>query len=187
MKAKLFLVMAMLGLVALLVGACADKPAPSSEEVGPVPHIDLKIRSAAEARDAALTYLRECEAQNVPSEDIVWQEEDVTPKDEAGHPVPGAVHIEFTSDEWTIKVSYAVLPPERTVYQVVVSSIKLSWHWKGSVKADGSVTEVSPFRQMSKEESQKIAEEFLRNSPTFAFDGIKDTLKLTDTLTARCP
>ena len=39
----------------------------------------------------------------------------------------------------------------------------------------------------SQEESQEIAEEFLRNSPTFVFDGMEETLELVDTLTARCP
>ncbi len=79
------------------------------------------------------------------------------------------------------------MPPENTIYQVVVSSIKLGWHWKGTVEFDGSVIELSAFKQMSKEESQRIAEEFVKNSPTFIFDGIVDTLRLTDTLTARCP
>lgn len=40
---------------------------------------------------------------------------------------------------------------------------------------------------MSQEESQRIAEEFMRNSPTFVFDGIKDTLALIDTTALRCP
>jgi len=31
---------------------------------------------------------------------------------------------------------------------------------------------------VSKQDSQKIATDFLRNSPTFRFDGIEDTLKL---------
>ena len=173
-RGKLYLGIVILSAVALVMGGCVSESG-------------LAIKDAANARDAALTYLLERESQNAPGAGISWQEEDVTPKDEAGHPVPGAVHKEFTSDEWTIKVSYAVLPPERTVYQVVVSSIKLGWHWKGSVKADGSVTEISAFKQMSKEESQRIAEEFVKNSPTFVFDGIEDTLRLTDTLTARCP
>jgi len=69
----------------------------------------------------------------------------------------------------------------------VVSSIRLGWHWKGDVKADGSLVEVSAFRQMSEEESENMAEEFLRNSATFVFDGIEDTLILADTLRARCP
>ena len=34
---------------------------------------------------------------------------------------------------------------------------------------------------ISQEQSQKIAEEFLRNSPTFKFDGVEDTLKLVNT------
>ncbi len=40
---------------------------------------------------------------------------------------------------------------------------------------------------LSQEESQQIAEDFVRNSPTFVFDGIEDTLELTDTITLRCP
>ena len=44
-----------------------------------------------------------------------------------------------------------------------------------------------PFRQMSQEGSLEIAQEFLRNSPTFVFDGIGDTLRLVDTLRPRCP
>lgn len=35
---------------------------------------------------------------------------------------------------------------------------------------------------VTQEESQKIAEDFVRNSPTFVFDGIEDTLVLTDTV-----
>ena len=42
-------------------------------------------------------------------------------------------------------------------------------------------------KEVSQEESRRIAEEFLRNSPTFAFDGIEDTLRLTNTLRPRCP
>ena len=39
----------------------------------------------------------------------------------------------------------------------------------------------------TKQESQEIAEEFIINSPTFAYDGISDSLKLERTFTARCP
>ena len=39
----------------------------------------------------------------------------------------------------------------------------------------------------TKQESQKIAEEFIINSPTFAYDGIADSLELERTFTARCP
>jgi len=69
----------------------------------------------------------------------------------------------------------------------VLSIIKLGWQGQGYLKDDVSLVEVSAFRQMSEEESQNMAEEFLRNSATFIFDGIEDTLRLTDTLRARCP
>ena len=167
MKARACLVMAVLGLVALSVGVYASASG-------------LAVKDAADARDTALTYLWEHDAQDVPS--AVWQEEDITPPG-----LVGGATKEFTADGWTITVSYAVLPLDRTVYEVVVSSSELGWQWKGSVEADGSVTEDSAPTQMSEEESQKIAEEFLRDSPTFVFDGIEDTLRLADTLTARCP
>ncbi len=166
-RARWYLVLLLVGIL-LFVGSCTEEP--------------LEVRSAAEAKDVAVTNLQKHESQNAPGSDIVWQEEDVTPLDWVG-----GIFKEFTSDEWTIRVSYPVVLPENTVYQVVVSSIKLGWHWKGTVEFDGSVTEISAFKQMSKEESQRIAEEFVKNSPTFVFDGIEDTLRLTDTLTARCP
>ncbi len=147
------------------------------EETGPSQ--DLEVGDAVEAQDTVLTYLRENYAQDAPGEDIEWQEEDVTPPGWVG-----GVFKEFTSDDWTVKVSYAVLPPKNTVYQVTVFSTKLGWYWEGSVKANGSLKEVSAFRQMSEEESQRTAEEFLRNSPTFVFDGIEDTLTLVNTITA---
>jgi len=168
-KGKSYLGIVILSAVALIMGGCVSESG-------------SKIEGAEDARDAALAYLQEHEPQDAPSADIVWQEEDVTPPGWVG-----GVFKQFISDDWTVKVSYPVLPPENTVYQVVVSSIKLGWHWKGTVEFDGSVTELNAFKQMSKEESQRIAEEFVKNSPTFIFDGIEDTLRLTETLTARCP
>lgn len=184
-RARLYIGVVILSLAALLMGACTSEPSPPSGEVSsppaPAPTV-LKVSDATEARDVTLTYLRECEPQNAPGPEIIWQEESLTPPGLVGGVTKG-----FTSDEWTIIVSYAVLPPERTVYHVVVSSIKLGWHWKGDVKADGSLVEVSAFRQMSEEESKNMAEEFLRNSATFVFDGIEGAVQLTETLRARCP
>ncbi len=37
------------------------------------------------------------------------------------------------------------------------------------------------------EESLRIAREFVKNSPTFQYDGIEETLEHVETLTARCP
>jgi len=80
-----------------------------------------------------------------------------------------------------------VLLPENALYEIEISSNKFGWQWKGIVKPDGSVTELNLFKELSEEESRRITEEFVKSSPTFVFDGIEDTLRLTDTLTLRCP
>ena len=42
-------------------------------------------------------------------------------------------------------------------------------------------------KEVNQEESQKIAKEFVKTSPTFVFDGISDSLKLTDSSSlSRC-
>ena len=63
-----------------------------------------------------------------------------------------------------IEIFQGVAPLSSTVYQITVFSAKLHWYWKGSVKVDGGVTEVSAFRLLPEEESQKMAEELLRKS-----------------------
>ena len=41
---------------------------------------------------------------------------------------------------------------------------------------------VDKWHMMSEEDSQRIAEDFVKSSPAFVFDGIEGTLKLTNTL-----
>jgi len=97
-RTKFYTAIVLLSLIALLVGACSGEPSPAPGEVSSTPGLpitDLKVRDATEARDVALAYLQEHEPQNAPSAGIIWQEEDVTPRDKAGHPVPRAVHKEF--------------------------------------------------------------------------------------------
>ncbi len=167
-RAKLHLITVSLSLVVLLAGASTSQPGPTT---------DLEIGDAAAARDAAVTYLREQEAQNAPSSDILWQEYITTPEG-----LIGTETREFLSGEWKVTVSYPLVLPENTVYDVIVFNTEGGWHWKGIIKGDGTITELSAFRQITEEENRKIAEEFLRNSPTFIFDGMADTLRLTDTI-----
>ena len=42
-------------------------------------------------------------------------------------------------------------------------------------------------RTLSEDESQRIALEYLRSSPTFTFDGMEDTLKVVSTMTHQKP
>ena len=78
-------------------------------------------------------------------------------------------------------------PPENIIYATTITSHQGGWYWEGEAKPDGTVTEVSPLIEMTEEWSRNIAEEFVTDSPTFSFDGIDETLELTETITLRCP
>jgi hypothetical protein len=120
--------------------------------------------------------------ESAPATDIDWDEENTTPPSLVGKETTA-----FSSGDWTITVSHPVVLPENALHEIDVYSIKFGWHWKGIVKPDGGVTELSPFKEMSEEESRTIAEESVKRSPPFVFHGIEDTLRLTDTITLRCP
>ena len=172
-RAKLYFGAVILSILALPAGACAHQPSTTP---------NLAVQDAAGARDVAITYLQKQVGESAPATDIDWDEVNITP------PVlVGKETIAFSTDDWTITVSCPVVLPENALYEIEISSIRFGWHWKGIVKPDGSVTELSPFKEMSEEESRRITEEFVKNSPTFVFDGIEDTLRLTDTITLRCP
>ena len=173
MRGKLYLTGAILCLVGLLVGACQGEPEPAP---------GLEVEDAMGAKDTALTYLHEQKGQDVPAADTNWACADITTPG-----LVGASTNEFTANGWTVRVRSPVVAPENIIYTVTVTHIEGGWRWQGKVKPDGTVTEVSPVTQMSREGSQAIAEEFVRNSPTFQYDGMEDTLMLTDTLTMRCP
>jgi len=171
MKKKALFGITMLSVVILLAVSCAE----------PLPP-EIRIKDATEARDIVLSYLRDHHPQNAPAEGITWDEKDITPPD-----LVGASTRLFTSDVWEVQVSYPVVLPVNTIYTVTVVRIANGSYWKGQLKADGTITETSPFQQMTQETSQKVAEDFVMHSPTFVFDGIEDTLKLTESVTLRCP
>jgi len=150
MQIRLFLVCAR---VALRLIAYAFTIQPGSPS--------LKVRNAAQAVTAALSYLQKQKAKNAPGVDIKWQEQTLYSVGPPDFAITGKL---FTSDDWQIEVSQGVAPLSKTVYQVTVFNAKLHFYWKGSVKADGVVTEVSAFKLLSEEESQKMAAEFLSKS-----------------------
>lgn len=124
----------------------------------------VKVRNAAQAVDAALTYLRNQKVLKIPDVNIRWQEKTLY---SLGPPDLTTTSKLFTSDDWATEVSQGVAPLSSTVYQITLFSAKLHWHWKGSVKADSDVTEVSALRLLSEEESQKMEEELLRKSQIY--------------------
>ena len=95
------------------------------------------LEGPKDARDAVLAYLRENVGEDVPAAGVAWERRDTTPKG-----LVGQTTIEFiTSDYWEVTVSYPVVAPQNTVYDVLVTNHKNGWHWQGEVKPDGSITE----------------------------------------------
>ena len=95
------------------------------------------LEGPKDVRDAVLAYLRENVGEDVPAVGVAWERRDTTPKG-----LVGQTTIEFiTSDYWEVTVSYPVVAPQNTVYDVLVTNHKNGWHWQGEVKPDGSITE----------------------------------------------
>jgi hypothetical protein len=142
----------------------------------------ILVSNADEARDVGLSYLGDKYSDNVPAEDLEWKEYITTAEG-----FVGAETKEFISGEWIVTITSPVVLPENSVYNIVVLNIKSGWHWEGSVKADGTVTEIDALKQLTKEKSQNIALEFIIQSPTFVFDGIEETLQPTMSLEISIP
>jgi len=85
------------------------------------------------ARDAALAYVIEHYNERAPAPGLTWTEERTD--------LVGWVEYHFAAEDWVITIEHAVLPPERIVYQIVVTHEITEFEWKGEVDATGKVTE----------------------------------------------
>jgi len=141
-----------------------------------------EIQNAGEARDVALSYLDEKYTADVPSNGLTWQENEI-----ATGELISTETSEFVSGDWKTTVSYPIVSPENTVYEVCVSNPATGWYWKGIVEADGNITELDESKQLTKEESQNIALQFVEQSATYLFDGIKETVTLTEGIEVSIP
>ena len=90
----------------------------------------------ARARDAALTYLREYYSELAPAADLTWSEENMT---EQG--LVGVTTFRYTAESWVVVVSFPLVNPANTIYQVEVSNPDAGLLWQGDVDATGTVTE----------------------------------------------
>ncbi len=121
----------------------------------------IEVKNATEAVAACFSYLKKHYAQFRPDAAMKIQEKTIY----SGGPVDlVTTSKQFASDSWSIEVSQSFAPLRNIVYQVTVFNPNLGWYWEGSVKADGSVTEITEFKQLSEEEKQRTAEEFTRKS-----------------------
>jgi len=121
----------------------------------------VKVRNAAQAIDTALSYLRKQQVAALPDENTKWQEKTIYSTEPQDYGITSKL---FTTDDWLVEVFQGVAPLSNTVYRITLFSVRSNYYWKGSVRADGDVTEASAFRLLPEEESQKITEEFSRKS-----------------------
>ena len=77
------------------------------------------------ARSAALAYLADQYGDQAPPLGLIWREAYTTP---AGW--VGSGDFEFTAEDWVIAISYPIVPPERTVYQVTVMDQIAGFQWE---------------------------------------------------------
>lgn len=135
------------------------------------------MNGAAQARDAAVIYLQEKVGeefviQSVPSKE--WRLTGQIPDDRR------YTYQHYASGNWTVEVYSPETASVAEAYEVTIISLPLARYWKGTVDNSGRVEEITAFTRITGETSRDLAEKFLRNSPTYLFDGIEATLTLVD-------
>jgi putative hemolysin len=113
-------------MVALAVGGCGPASVPADEEPAFGP---------AWARDAAMATTW---AEGEPMPALDWSEEDLTPQDRVGSST-----MRYTADEWIVTVTYPIVAPDATIYQVSIVNTTSGLTWSGEVDAQGNVSEVA--------------------------------------------
>jgi hypothetical protein len=168
-KASAVLFLVLVGISVIAASGCTK----SGTENGPA------VRDTEEARDEAVGYVQGL----LGPDPVIW-------------PAPGSswsvgpsmpegwqdgTFVNYTAGEWQVRVSYREVDPEKRVYQVTVRSVSMARYWKGTVDAEGLVEELTPLADITEDSSRMLAERCLRNSPTFLYDGIDETVVLKDT------
>jgi len=93
-----------------------------------------EVRSARDAGLAYVFYHYDEEPARAPGR--IWTEERTTPEG-----LVGSETFEFTTGDWVVTVSYAVVAREDPLFQVVVANETTGFRWEGEVDAAGQVTE----------------------------------------------
>jgi len=88
------------------------------------------------ARDAALNFIYD--TRQYPSLDasVEWTEERLTAEG-----IVGAETFKYTAENWVVEISYPVVAPDATIYEIRVTNDHLGFEWQGTVDAYGVVTE----------------------------------------------
>jgi hypothetical protein len=92
--------------------------------------------SALLARDQALLYVSEQHDQSGLGAGLAWQEERLTPEN-----IVGGETYQYTAGDWVVTVSYPVVLPENTIYEISVANQASGFQWAGEVDAQDTLTE----------------------------------------------
>ncbi len=89
----------------------------------------------AVARDAAVAYVAENYGAQAPAMGINWIEENVTPEG-----LVGSSKFQYTTGDWIIVISFPIVAPQATIYQIVVYNSATGFQWEGELYASTSIT-----------------------------------------------
>jgi hypothetical protein len=128
MVKRAFLSLLLVVMVASVVG-CGGSAAPEIHAQFEAPD------EVTAARDAAVLFVRE-HFDEAPGESASWTEENLTPEG-----LVGGSEWQYTAGDWVVKVSYAIVAPEWTVYHVAVNNESTGFEWEGRVDGSGQVPE----------------------------------------------
>jgi putative hemolysin len=73
--------------------------------------------------------------ENTPLSELQWDAEDLTPQN-----LVGSSTVRYTSGPWTVTVTYPIVLPELTIYQVSIANSASGLAWSGEVDAQGNVS-----------------------------------------------
>ncbi len=169
MKWNRWTLVALLGVVAVVAGACSleESGQPAGALLGP-----------EEAFDIALDELRDAYPGDAPGTEVSWKSEDVVVTGPGGQLLVGASRMRMLAADWEALVSWAVVSPEYLVYQITLKSPALGWYWEGYVTAkDRRFEEAVPLQKMDEDLAFEVAMGYVKASPTYMFDGIEVTLQ----------
>jgi hypothetical protein len=91
------------------------------------------------ARDAAMSFISQNHgiwSTEAPAPELNWVEENITAEG-----LIGATTLRYTAEDWTVTVSFPLVAPDATIYQVAVVNAARGFEWAGEVDAQGQVTE----------------------------------------------
>jgi hypothetical protein len=148
-KSRLHILGLMLVLSTLIISSCGPTtPGPSevpttapSEPPAEVPtaaptEAAVEVPDPVRARDATLAYVIANYGEQAPAPGLIWTEESITPEG-----LVGSSSFQYTAEDWVVTVSFPVVAPEATVYQVAAANQSTGFQWEGEVDAAGQVTE----------------------------------------------